>query len=279
MKATIISKAVRALALTVTALALGAASANAQTIHYSDTFSGAGGLLDTVPVQGGLGAGTLWSANNAFNDNGTIQGTNEGSAILPFNPVVNRTYTLSLDVFNPGGVDRWMALGFAQDPLISPGANNVNDRLSNETEGIAWMLIRDHNTDQLQDVQLFKGRRTTTGIADNNTNLTWGVWHTLNIVLDTTGDGSSFTADFLIDGLTVSSGAYTISSLDNPGNGATVPGTLLNQIRYVGFAYDNSSATPPGFDNFLLTSVPEPSTLALIGVGALAYAFWLRRRK
>jgi hypothetical protein len=184
--------------LTLTALALGAALAQAQTMTlYSDSFSGAGGLLNGIAVQGGTGAGTLWSANSTFLDNGTISGANEGSAILPFTPVAGQQYTLTLDVQN--ATDRWIALGFARDPLTSPGANFTNDRFSNETEGISWMLFRQHATDATRNVQLFGGLRTGSGITDNNAAINFGIGHQLKIVLDTIGDGTSFTANFFLD--------------------------------------------------------------------------------
>ena len=88
-------------------------TASAQTTTlYTDSFSGGATLLNTTLVQGGtLQTGTVaWSANSAFRANGTIDGANEGSAILPLTLDVNATYTLSMDVQNT--TDRWIGLVF-----------------------------------------------------------------------------------------------------------------------------------------------------------------------
>jgi hypothetical protein len=201
--------------------------------------------------------GTLWSSNNFVNADGSINGTNEGSALLPFNPALNTVYTLSLDVLMPVGVDRWVALGFARDALTAPGTNQVNDRLSNEPEGLSWFLFRDHAT-QADEVQIFRGARTANQITDTNPTLTFGVWHNLKIVIDTTGTGSSYTANFFLDNMSLLPGGTptTISAFSNPGGAGTVS-PVVDTINYVGFAFDNSTANPPRIDNFRLTAVPE----------------------
>ena len=238
-------------------------SAFAQTTIYSDSFSGDGTALNGATTT--VGGGT-WSANNFVNRNGTINGANEGSALLTFNPVANMTYTLTLDVSNT--TDRWVGLGFARDPLTSPGASFTNDRLSNETEGISWMLYRDHASDQTQDIQLFGGLRTASQIADNNfSGFSFSNANTLKIVIDTTGDGSSFTANFFInDNSLLSSGPVTIAR-------------SLDDINYVGFTFDNATASAVSVDNFSLTAVPEPSSFAaLAGLAGLGFAASRRRR-
>lgn len=246
-----------------------ATSAQADVVIYADDFSGAGATLNGAVPDTRPGT-ELWSANNAFNDNGTINGSNEGSALLPFAPATNMKYTLSMDVLMPVGVAQWVALGFAQDPLTAPGTNFTNDRFTGEVEGIAWMLYRDFAGGPANDIQVFGGRRTTSGIADNDASITFGVSHKLSILLDTSGTGASFTADFQIDGTSVVGGSKTISTLGLPGGVTPAPGNLLNQIRYVGFSFDNTAATPPSFDNFSLTAVAVPEASSLIAVGCAA---------
>lgn len=253
------------IALAIAATTFWAATASAQVI-YSDPFSGSGGLLNGTAVPAGSGAGNLWSANNAFNNNGTISGANEGSALLTFNPVVGREYTLTMDVAN--STDRWIAMGFARDPLISPGANNTNDRLSNEPEGISWMLFR--NTASLnQDVQVFAGLRTANVLYSGDPVANFAVGHQLKIVVNTSVDltGATFTANFFVDGSSLLAGGNPVTIVRN-----------IDDINFVGMAYDNSTATPPTFDNFLLTEVPEPSAAALAGLGMLAVIGRMRRR-
>ena len=96
-------------------------------------FSGTGAALNGTAPDVAPGAET-WTANGPFRDDGTIDGAVEGGALLPFDPVVNRQYTLSMDVTAPVGTDRWVALGFTRDALPSTSADDVNGRHSNETE-------------------------------------------------------------------------------------------------------------------------------------------------
>ena len=265
--------AIKAAALAVAAGVVGTTGMARAATVYSDDFSGTGAALNGTAPDVAPGAET-WTANGPFRDNGTIDGAVEGGALLPFDPVVNQQYTLSMDVTTPVGTDRWVALGFTRDPLPSTSADDVNGRHSNETEGIAWMLFRDSATNA-DDVQVFRGMRTANQIADTATAVTFGVTHTLSIVLDTTGDGSSFTADFLIDGVSVVGGPQVISSLGNPG-GVGPSSPVLDVINHVGFSYDDATATPPTIDNFSLTVVPEPASIGLLALGGLAAG---RRRR
>jgi hypothetical protein len=258
-----------------TLIAFALTSSASAAVIYSDDFSGSGAALNgTAPdVRPGL---ETWQANGPFRDNGTIDGTIEGGALLPATLKTNKIYTLSMDVLMPVGVDRWVALGFAQDPLPSLNADDVNARHSNEPEGIAWMLFRDHANNP-QDVEIFRGRRTANQIADTNAVFTFGVTHNLKIVLDTSGNGSSYTANFLIDNVPIVAAPIVINSLGTPGGlGQVAPGNLLNQIRYVGFSYDDATANAPRVDNFLFT-VPEPACGILV-MGAVAGLLVSRRR-
>jgi hypothetical protein len=234
---------------------------------YSDSFSGAAANINGVPVQGGALAPANWSANATYMAEGSLDESVEGSAILPFEPIANAVYTLSLDVFNT--TDRWVALGFARDPLTTPGFDQVNDRLSNEIEGIAWMLFRDHATDPTQDLQLFAGLRTNNGIADNNAAIVHNQVNNLRIVLDTTGDGSSFTANFFLNGVSVTSTGLPVAIVRN-----------IDDINFVGISYDDATtAAQITVDNFLLDGpIPEPTSLALAAL-AMAGAMTGRRRR
>lgn len=240
-------------------LATGAFTASAiagGTTIYQESFTSAGAAPVLLHGTTEDVSSTVWSANSFVNDNGTINGANEGSALLPFQPVVNRVYTLQMDVSNQ--TDRWVALGFARDALIAPGASDLNDRLSNETEGISWMLYRKHASDVTQDVQIFGGLRTGNAITDNNQVNNFTQANTLAIILDTYGDGTTIKSDFLINGASIlPSGPVTITR-------------NIDDINFVGFAFDNATTAPVSVDNFLLTVIPEPTSLGALGLLALA---------
>ncbi|MCF7974606.1 MAG: discoidin domain-containing protein [Phycisphaerae bacterium] len=192
--------------------------ANAQVI-YSETFDGDGtALLNGLAPTTGEG---VWSANSFVWNDGTVD-TDSGCAILPFVPAVNKVYTVMLDATVPH--ERWVAIGFKNRALASAGASSAADRFVGGA-GIAWMLWRKGGDtgDPTPDIQIFAGPDTGNAMTDDNRMIgDYTLPHTLQIILDTTGDGSSFTADFWVDGASVSNGPQTISQ-------------AITQINYVGF--------------------------------------------
>jgi hypothetical protein len=243
-------------------LLAGLCQANAVNTIYFDSFSGNGLPLNGLPVQVG---GQNWVANAGWLDSGQVSGVAaEGSALLPFDPVVNTSYTLSLDVLNPSG--QWIGLGFARDPLASPGGNNIQDRFPNEIEGISWMLLRNSATANA-DVQVFRGLRTSGQLYSGDPITDFTAWHNLAIVIDTTGDGTSFTAQFFVDNVALFGAPQLVS----------IP---VADINFVGMSFDAPNTAPDvtvRFDSFLLTQVPEPASGLLLALGGLLTAF-LRRR-
>jgi fibronectin-binding autotransporter adhesin len=220
-------------------------SARAQTL-YTDSFGGAGTALNGTLVQGGtLQTGSVaWSANSAFLNDGNIDETLEGSAILPFAPVVNQVYTLSMDVLNASA--NWIGLGFKNAALTGAGTSNTNDRLSNGG-GLAWMLYR-NNPGNNNSIELFAGPNVTTPIADinNHGSIDFNVANNLKVVINTSGSGNSFTADFQINNSSISNGPQLVSQ-------------PLSALQFLGLTYDNTAASAVTFDNFLLTQAAAPS--------------------
>ncbi|MBX3425499.1 MAG: hypothetical protein KF688_07465 [Pirellulales bacterium] len=208
------------------------------TVVYSDAFNGSATLLNgTVEAA----RGGTWTANAPFRANGQIDGTVEGSALLPFTPSLNSVYELTLDVFNT--TDRWLALGFARDPIVAPGVDSLTDRFANETEGIAWMLYRNQTSNPAQSIELFGGLRTANSIADTNAAINFNRSNTLKIVIDTTGTGANFTADFQLD-----QGAGFVSL----SNGPKTVNVSVNDVNFVGMSFDDATTASITIDNFQL---------------------------
>jgi hypothetical protein len=100
----------------------------------------------------------------------------------------------------------------------------------------------------------------------NSDNMAWGVkgQHEFEITLDTTG--AQWSTSFAVDGGATYSRSYTYTV----GEGNPV-------ITHIGMGNGGGRML---VDNFTLTGVPEPSTLALLATGLfglLAYA-WRKRR-
>jgi hypothetical protein len=115
---------------------------------------------------------------------------------------------------------------------------NASDRFSNaNVPGYAWMIC---NGTSITGV--WEGGRATKPIAYTSATLAAGP-HTLKIVLDTTGDGSSFTANFFIDDTSVTGGPKTVGAI------------AVQDLNYVGSTqYSSGLLTGSTVDDFTLSS-------------------------
>lgn len=209
---------------------------------YSHVFNGG-----TAPINGSVTTtgGGSWVANSIANSNGVISAS-DGSAVLPFKPVVNRIYTVSMDLTH-SGASQWVGLGFCRDALTSVGGSSAGQRFSGNPEGIAWMIYRD-DIDNAKDVELFGGVRTNNVIADSSV-FSSGT-HRLSIILDTSGDGSSFSANFLIDGVSISNG-FQIVAQD------------VDDLNFVGFTSDGPATGNTVINNFSLSDNDDDDNIAV----------------
>jgi MYXO-CTERM domain-containing protein len=226
-------------------LALLPAAGSAQlTTIYTDTFSGSAIALNGATTTTG---GGIWSANLIANQDGALVATGNGSALLPFSGEINTIYTLSLDIAINSGFYVW--LGFTKQGLASPGANNATDRFNNATLA-AYPALAVLPTGTINATELYSSLVGTTTVA------TPATLHNYKMVLDTTGDGSSFKASYYLDGVAFASDA----EMDYAN---------LSTMTHVGFSHRTSAGT---VDNFSLTAeaVPEPAAAALLGLAGLA---------
>ena len=251
-------KKVMLIAVAIVAIA---AAANAGMI-YSETFDGDGttGLDGSVPTAGG----NTWGAKGEFiMTDGSIDGK-AGANLLPFDPVAGKVYTLSMDLNHTG--TKYIGIGFSKAGTNDSSKADTGYRFP-QNGGIAFM-----HYGQGGAIDMYEGLNAYTDGVKNATIPTTGVyagqtWVNLKIVLDTAGDGSSFTADFMIDDVSISSGPFQI---DLP----------IEDINYAGISSygTRSGASPAGsiVDNFEISVVPEPATIALLAFGGLSL---IRRRR
>jgi hypothetical protein len=225
-------------------LALLPAVGSAQiTTIYTDAFSGGAMALNGATTTTG---GGTWSANLVANQDGALVATGNGSALLPFSGEVNKIYTLSMDMAITSGFYVW--LGFTKQGLASPGANNANDRFNNLTmAGYPAMAVLPSGV--VNATELYNSVVGTTTVA------TPATLHNYKMVLNTAGDGSSFTASYFVDGV-----AFATDVVMDYAN--------LSTMTHVGFSHRTSVGS---VDNFSLTSqaVPEPTAAALLGLAGL----------
>lgn len=247
------------------AVLLSALTASAQSIIYSDSFSGSGGALNGAPVEVG---GQNWTANQGWQDDGTVTGNGNisGSALLPFSPVADTIYSLSVDLFHNDGSAYWIGFGFAENALSSPGASDTLDRFTGTVAGHPWMLRRG-NTTQYPNVQGLGAPTSDVYVDVDPAGADYSQYNNMEIVLSTAG-GSLTIADALFDGTSI---------LDSPHALAA----SMSDLHYVGMTWSSEPNAPTMYyDNFLLTSqpIPEPATGAMLLLGVGAFAAIRRRR-
>ena len=213
---------------------------------YSEDFNGVSGAEGSLNGTTEDTQGEVWIANGFATANGELAtGQFEGSALLPFDPVVGSIYTLSVDVTT--GSDRWFGIGFSNEG--STGMLNVPQDRFAQNGGIGWFLLRPSTPNLVQVVEIFGGLDTANVIPDTDESFSGGfVTRTMQVVLDTTADmsGDTFMLDCMIDGASVSFGPQMVP----------VP---VEDINFTGFTFEgpsgNGDPSGPAINvaNFLLT--------------------------
>lgn len=252
--------------ITATALTTSlTAAVHAETIIAFEDFAGTGVDLNGTAPDIGIGTGNWQSGPGIFTDAGEIIGadgttnggtaTREGSAVLDFTPVDGTIYELEAVITNPGGA--WVGVGFSDSANQLSGSNG---RVSNTVPGVfggyAWMFTLNGRQ------AAFNGIGTNNKIATEDT-VANTTPVTLKVVLDTTGGSGAWTAEYFVNGSALEAPSLLVADASN--------------ISHVAISRDiNTGALPASIDSFKLTEVPEPGSIALLGLGGLVM---LRRRR
>ncbi|WP_309396337.1 PEP-CTERM sorting domain-containing protein [Cerasicoccus maritimus] len=241
--------------------------ASASTTIFFEDFSGAAGQLGGQAPT--IGTGT-WSTPTYVEKSGSgssnaIQGASTNS--LAFTLEAGNIYTLSADfrAQSPSSTSsKYAGIGFFNE--TSP-TFTAFPSLGPETP---WMFLRTQNNAANQgDMSLRPLGTDISGYSAIDSSFDVTVTRNYSLVLDTTA--SEYTLSLFVDDVQYGS-TFTYSEAESIG--------LLSSITGVGFTTSTSSAPGVIYDNFSLTSVPEPSTWALIlGASTLAIAIIRKRRR
>lgn len=254
-------KTVLPLCMSLAALLAAAQPATAQTILYSDDFSGASttNLFGQAPDVDNISGTATWTnafgaGSTPFNADGSIDtptaNLNTG-VYLPFTPQQGNEYVLTgtLNTVNPSGEGpHWLGFGFLDtDSLI-------------QNEGYGWVGIRG-NRGSSGDGFIVPGKGV--GGISNITPPTGVI--SIEITLDATdASAANWTMSFDIN-----NGSITASNL-------TASSGSYADISYVGFGKEGQAGGTIGA--FELQQVPEPASAGLL-LGGLAALSLLRRRR
>lgn len=235
-------------------------------VIVSESFGGGGGALDGTTADtfaagiSAAGGSSTWVAAGTFLDDGSVTsaGGNSG-AYLNLGTYIDDakgtstglfelTMTISEVTPNAAGGGEWISLGFS---TLNAPATNTNFT-GGTAEGIATIIRREIEDD---DLDMFVGPQTAGSIPGPEET---GA-RTLTITLDFrpgTGNGEI---------------TYTDSLLGVIGGPTALPNESFGAI-YISEA-GNSGGT---IRNLTLTQIPEPASIALLGLGGL---MMLRRRR
>lgn len=245
----------------VTLLAvMGASLLAAATVHaapvtiYSDNFSRTGGLDGSAPdvrsgSYGGSSAATWIAGGNWTVDGSQAKAIYAPTAALSFTPETGRVYTLSATI-NSTAANQWLAMGFSS---LSGGKAENAAYYDSLVAPQPWVLVQTSGTGH----DSFLAGLTGGGSLGDAANPV-----AVQIILDT--QPALWTVEWKINGGTQRNATYATNPTINYVSLGASAGAGNNTAGYV--------------DNFMLTTevVPEPSALALLGLGALGL---LRRHR
>jgi hypothetical protein len=171
---------------------------HAQTTIYSQTFNGgATNINQTAPTVAtdiaGAASSAIWhdvlnTSTNTLYANGSWNGAEGDSAVLPFTAQNGYIYTLTVSMTFTGYPGSWIGAGFAQQYNYNTGA--TDGRFTNSTvQGTDWAIF----TESSGTLQWFGGPETaaTVGTVAAIVPANVAATHTMVLTLNTTARGQS----------------------------------------------------------------------------------------
>ena len=262
--------ATKTLLASATALAFVTGPANAEVL-YSENFDGEGTAFNAY------NAGTTPEINvggiDALESTGQSQGGNAGDTAWAMRLPTSGANGLRFG--NSGGYN-W-ATGANSAAILAAGGFSISFDYTIGTAGSNWVLVRVGNGAENAnvfgaDVDSAVFARGTGTIVTRDNNVSSGEQGTATAnaprsaefiyEFDSWAAGTTVTFTGLIDGAVVATDTFNWDG--------------TNDVKIVFSGFDGNGGTTNEVDNIVISTVPEPGSLALIGLGGLLIA---RRRR
>lgn len=267
----------------LSAMTLGVATSTSATIVYQDTFDAADGISTNTGVGGGLISGTNITAADPFDDasGNAVAQTNFGNRVTwahtanEFDLSPGFTLQVVFTTAATGFPSYTASFGIVDEVTAgTPAANdvgssgNLNAFLIGEQADLNAVGLQagPRDPDGTGSLTSFEGvnadlggtlTQVSTGL---NTAINLGTTQTFTLVVATDGSGSA-----TLDSTTVNFAAGTFSAL--------YTNSLDDEFYFAAYSQGNAGLS---LDSVTITAVPEPGSLALLGLGGLLIA---RRRR
>lgn len=268
--------------IAVSAMAPGVRAA----VIYSDDFSsGTAGVpvnLNGTSPDAAPGGETWLSRTTAtaVTSNGTTaNGLSGSTSSLPFTPVTGNIYRVAADISYSGTsstVSVFGGMGFFNATASGAGT----DVSYNTGETTPWIFIRGGHpsgaSSNAQTGDISTRINQGNGLVNSDTSLTVTTPVTLSLILDTTVSTAwTLRAFYGNTELDINGGAAgTMFTYSSVASAALASGTT--SITSVGLSNSNTASLTASWDNFILETIPEPSS-AMLALGGLGLCF-IRRR-
>lgn len=272
-------------------------SIHAQILGYDVNFNGSSATYtdNFRKANDAAAVGFIWGAGVGTGGTGGLTVTNTQAVNLFYRPTPTSDATSTFDFANFAAGTKivsttdflWSNTSSTTLTVLTAGlvGSNATDNALTSASALAGSLIRTGSSDVT--LRMRNGTANAQTLDFSQSSLSAGSWYQLSYELTKSATANTF--DYVVSLYYIGLNGTSAPVLFNDGTkNITISGTLTNANSIYNdstafFAYDIRNAGANlginAVDNFHVAAVPEPTTVALIGLGLLGFAAARRFRR